>query len=195
MARYKDRRYTRLGSIYHNMKTRCNNPNYDKYMYYGGRGISVCDEWSNSYNAFESWALANGYTDTLTLDRIDPNGNYCPENCRWISRKDQANNRTSNHCLTHNGRTMTIQQWAEETGIPRGCIDQRIAAGWDVNRTLTEPVWETHRDCYITFNGETKRLYEWANQLGIKYKVLHNRINLHHWPIEKALTTPVPKRC
>ena len=195
MARYNNGGYSRIGSIYHNMKTRCNNPNYDKYQYYGGKGISICDEWERSYDAFEEWAINNGYADGLTLDRIDPNGNYCPENCRWLSRKGQANNRSSNHFLTYDGKTLTIQQWSDETGIPRGCIGQRIAAGWDVCRTLTEPVQPTHVEHMVTFNGETKRLYEWANQLGIKYKVLHIRINLRHWPIEKAFTTPVCSRC
>ena len=90
---------------------------------------------------------------------------------------------------------MTIQQWSEETNIPRSCIEQRISAGWNIDRVLTEPVQQTHIAHYITFNGETKRLYEWANQLGIKYKVLHNRINLRHWPIEKAFTTPVCGGC
>lgn len=195
MSRYIDSEYTRLGSIYHNMKTRCTNPNYDKYKWYGGKGISVCEEWSNSYDTFEEWALRHGYTDDLTLDRIDPNGNYCPENCRWVSRKEQANNRSSNHFLTYNGKTMTIMQWSEETGLDYNCINQRIQAGWPVDKALTAPVQNTHTPVNITFNGETKRLYEWANQLGIKYNVLHNRLFLRNWSVEKAFTTPVVARC
>lgn len=193
MSRYIDSKYTRLGSIYHNMKTRCTNPNYDKYKWYGGKGISVCDEWMNSYDAFEEWALSHRYADDLTLDRIDPNGNYCPENCRWVSRKEQANNRSSNHLLTFNGKTLTIQQWADETGLSHGCISQRINAGWPVERILTEQQHDTHTDRLITFNGESKRLYEWAIELGIKYNTLRNRIDLHKWPVERAFTTPV--RC
>lgn len=193
MSRYIDSEYTRLGSIYHNMKTRCTNPNYDKYKWYGGKGISVCDEWMNSYDAFEEWALSHRYADDLTLDRIDPNGNYCPENCRWVSRKEQANNRSSNHLLTFNGKTLTIQQWADETGLSHGCISQRINAGWPVERILTEQQHDTHTDRLITFNGESKRLYEWAIELGIKYNTLRNRIDLHKWPVERAFTTPV--RC
>lgn len=192
MNRYDENgEYTRLGRIYHNMKTRCTNPNYDKYQYYGGKGIKVCDEWMNSWYAFCDWAEANGYNDMLTLDRINPNGDYCPSNCRWVSRKEQANNRSNNHMLTYNGKTQTIKQWAEEIGLSETCVEQRVNAGWPIERVLTEPHHDTNRERLITYNGITKRLYEWANELGIKYKVLQNRLDLHHWTIEKALTTPV----
>ena len=193
--RYKEEGgYTRLGRIHHNMKTRCTNPNYDKYQYYGGKGISVCDEWMKSYDAFEEWALSHGYNDTLTLERVDTNGNYCPENCKWASIKEQANNRSTNHFLTYNGKTQTIQQWSEDTGLSASCITQRIKAGWDTDRILTEQNHNTNYHRYITYNGITKRLYEWAKEFGISYKVLQNRLDLHHWPIEKALFTPVNQR-
>ena len=195
MNRYnEDNSYTRLGSIYHNMKTRCTNPNYDKYQYYGGKGIKICDEWMNSWDMFCKWAENNGYDDTLTLDRIDPNGDYCPSNCRWVSRKEQANNRSSNHMITYNGKTQSVQKWADETGIPRSCLDQRILAGWNVDKIFAEPIHDTHTPLLITFNGKTQRLHEWAKELGIKYKVLHNRIAYRNWSVEKALTTPVVGR-
>lgn len=195
MNRYDENgEYTRLGRIYHNMKTRCTNPNYDKYQYYGGKGIKICDEWMDSWYAFCDWAEENGYRDDLTLDRINPNGDYCPSNCRWVSIKEQANNRSSNHMITYNGKTQSIQKWADETGIPSSCLDQRILAGWHVDKIFTEPIHDTHTPLLITFNGKTQRLHEWAKELGIKYKVLHNRIAYRHWPIEKALTTPVVGR-
>ena len=196
MPRYnEDGSYTRLGRIYHNMKTRCNNPNYDKYKYYGGKGVTICDEWNESFYAFEDWAMDHGYADRLTLDRIDVNGNYTPENCRLVTRKEQSNNKTSNHMITYNGKTQSIQKWADETGLSATCINQRVGAGWSVERTLTEPQHITHKPRLLTYNGVTKRMHEWAKEFGISFKILQNRIDLHGWTVERALETPVYRRC
>lgn len=179
----------RLKSIFHNMRTRCNNPNSNIYKWYGGRGIKVCDEWK-TFKAFEKWAIENGYSDDLTLDRIDNDGDYCPSNCRWVTLKDNCNNRRSNSYVTYNGETRSVAEWSEITGIPYTMLAQRIRSGWPVDRAFTEPRNDTHTPKLITFNGVTKRLYEWANELGIKYKVLDNRIE-RGWPVERALTEPV----
>ena len=127
---------SRLFGIYHGMKNRCFNKNMLNYSDYGGRGISVCPEWRDSYEAFKTWALSSGYKDSLTLDRIDNDGDYCPTNCRWTTRKEQGNNKRTNLTITFNGRTQTAKQWAEELGVGYSTIVARYHKGWDANAIL-----------------------------------------------------------
>lgn len=131
---------TRLYRAWLNMKHRCLNEKRRDYQWYGARGITVCQEWRDSYPAFEAWALANGYREDLTLDRIETDGHYCPENCRWATRKTQANNRRSTRYLTLDGRTQSIQMWADELGMDKTTLWRRLNNKWTVERALTEPV-------------------------------------------------------
>lgn len=131
---------TRLFRIWHNMKNRCGNPNTKDYADYGSRGIKVCPEWSENFEAFRDWAMANGYREDLTLDRKDNDGPYSPENCRWITNAAQQNNRRNNHLLTLYGKTQTITKWAEETGINRSTLKARLKRGWSIEKALTYPV-------------------------------------------------------
>lgn len=133
-------RHTRLYGIYCKMKERCNNPNSIEYSSYGGRGIRLCPEWENDFNSFYQWAKANGYTDSLSIDRIDNDKGYEPENCRWADRITQANNKRTNHYLTYNGKTQSIAQWARETGLSQSCLRHRIYRGWDVEKALSTPM-------------------------------------------------------
>lgn len=104
---------TRLYVIWNGLKGRCNNPNDPRYYRYGGRGISVCEEWNTSFQSFYDWAISNGYSDDLTIDRIDNDGNYEPTNCRWTTSKEQCNNRSSNINIKIGNATKTLTEWCE----------------------------------------------------------------------------------
>lgn len=121
------------------MHERCERKSHEYFHCYGGRGIKICEEW-NDYKKFREWALNNGYSENLTLDRIDVNGDYCPENCRWANWEIQQNNKRSNHNLTYGGKTQTISEWSRSTGINKTTIRARIMAGWSVEDVLNKPV-------------------------------------------------------
>lgn len=126
------------------MLKRCFNPNDDHFDNYMGRGITVCDEWRDSFEAFHNWALANGYRDDLSIDRIDVNGNYCPENCRWADASTQQRNRRITAKITYEGETKTLFEWAEIKGIRPEIIRDRLRNGWDVERVFTQKVRKHH---------------------------------------------------
>lgn len=109
---------TRLYNIWLGMKARCYNSNDPVYANWGGRGITVCDEWKNDFACFYNWATENGYNDNLTIDRIDNDGNYTPNNCRWASPKQQARNRRSNINITIGNETKTLVEWCEIFKLP-----------------------------------------------------------------------------
>ena len=131
---------TRLYRIWQGMKRRCDTPSASCYKDYGGRGIAVCEEWLHDFPAFQNWAFANGYAEDLTIDRIDVNGNYCPDNCKWSNAETQANNKRTSHVETFNGETHTVSEWAKITGLSRGLIKDRLRLGWSIERALTEPI-------------------------------------------------------
>lgn len=106
---------SRLYVVWQHIIGRCNRKNDKAFKWYGGRGIRICDEWLD-FQVFHDWAVSNGYNDDLTIDRIDVNGNYCPENCRWISIEDQQRNKTNNVFVEHDGQVKTVGEWAEIFG-------------------------------------------------------------------------------
>lgn len=119
----------RLHGVWNNMKQRCTNENLPDYARYGGRGISVCDEWADSYEVFKKWALANGYCEGLTIDRIDNDGDYTPVNCRWVTNYVQARNKSSNFLIEINGVTKCLSDWSKESGMSRETLRKRVKAG------------------------------------------------------------------
>lgn len=135
----------RLYKVWAAMKQRTVNPKGKAFKYYGGKGVFVCEEWLASYVAFRTWALEHGYDpsaerDKCTIDRIDNKGCYSPENCRWVDRSVQGNNKSNNHILKHNGIELTMAQWTHRLGIGKNTIGQRLRRGWSVKRALTQPV-------------------------------------------------------
>lgn len=106
-------KHTRIYRIWVDMRQRCNNPHNHNYVNYGGRGIRVCAEWEQDFTTFLLWAKNNGYTNDLTIDRIDVNAGYCSENCRWVDRKIQSINKRNNRLITYKGQTKTLREWAD----------------------------------------------------------------------------------
>lgn len=130
---------TRIHKIWSSMHERCERKSHEHFDCYGGRGIKICEEW-DKYEKFREWALNNGYKENLTLDRIDVNGDYCPENCRWSDWATQQNNKRNNHNLTYRGQTKTIAEWSRVTGINKTTIRARLISGWCVEDVLNKPV-------------------------------------------------------
>lgn len=120
---------TSLYCVWSGIKNRCLNPNASNYERYGGRGISICDEWKNNFKIFYDWAMSHGYQDDLTIDRMNNNGNYEPSNCRWVTRREQQNNTRRNHIFTYKGTTHTIAEWSRILNINRETLRYRIKEG------------------------------------------------------------------
>lgn len=129
---------TRLHSIWRGMLKRAGGGYHSADTRYRDRGITVCEEWSE-YPAFREWALANGYADNLSLDRIDNDGNYEPGNCRWANRKMQARNRRSSRLLTVGGRSRTIAEWCEIMNLKAPTVSTRLSRGWSHERAIMTP--------------------------------------------------------
>lgn len=130
------KRYTRIYGIWKTMKTRCNNKNSPKYKNYGSRGIVVCDEWRNDFEAFYNWAMNNGYRDDLSIDRIDNDGNYSPDNCKWSTPKQQVRNRRNTVCLTYNRETKSLAEWCEILNLNYHTVYDRHKHGWSTKDIL-----------------------------------------------------------
>ena len=129
--------YTRQHNIWSMLLQRCYNKNNKRYKYYGGRGIAVCDAWKNNFQEFYNWAINNGYADNLTIDRIDVNGNYEPNNCRFVDMKQQASNRRFCRYFTINGETRCLSEWCRIYNLSYGTVHSRIYKyGYTIEKAL-----------------------------------------------------------
>jgi hypothetical protein len=136
---------TRLYRIWRNMRTRCENPNDYHFKFYGERGIAVCNEWQ-TFEPFYEWAMTNGYCDNLTIDRINNDGNYEPNNCRWVTQREQSNNTRKKRLLTYNGVTLSMADWAYIFDIRPISLAYRLNHGWSIDKALNTPV-RSYRKC------------------------------------------------
>ena len=130
----------RLYIIWCSMKRRCYNPSRKDYHSYGGRGITICDEWRDNYLVFEKWALEHGYADDLSIDRIDNDGNYCPENCRWATRKEQDHNRPGVHLYYLDDKEYTLFELGAEYQVDPKSIKLRLKRGMPLQEAVADSI-------------------------------------------------------
>ena len=137
----KEATTSKLYKIWNSMKCRCYTISSGAYFKYGAKGIKMCDEWKNDFMTFYNWAIANGYSDGLTIDRIDYRGNYEPSNCRWADMRTQANNKSNVRKYEYNGKLHTMTEWSEIMNINYGALWERLnVLGWSIEKALTTPV-------------------------------------------------------
>lgn len=163
------------------MLKRCSNPKVPHYNNYGGRGISVCSRWAKFENFLED--MGEKPFPTAQVDRIDVNGNYEPENCRWVTNRANANNRRNNVMLTLGEKTQSMAQWSSELNINYATLRDRKESGWSDFKALTTPV----RYLGFTYKGVTKSVGDWAVELGMNQNTLAGRLR-RGWSIERAFT-------
>lgn len=174
------------------MKGRCNRPSEHDAPYY--RGVRIDEAWYD-FDTFAEWAISNGYRDDLTIDRIDNNKGYCPENCRWITLAEQQRNKSNCRYYTHNGKTQTLSEWAREYHIDRTTLSDRMAKfGFSFEEALTRPINIPRNTKFVTYNGEQTTFGELSKICGISKSALRARVRLRGWSLERAMSEPVRKR-
>jgi hypothetical protein len=183
--------YSSEYGTWNSMKQRCLNVNDPAYKDYGGRGVTIYQEWIDSFKSFYAY-VGNKPSQKHSIDRIDNNGNYEPGNVRWALPIIQANNRRKNHYIEFNGQTKTISEWAKIVKLPYYVVIQRIAKyGWTINDALTTPNNDYQID--ISYNGKTMKSSEWAKEVNISSDNIVRRIIDRGWSAEDALTKPLIK--
>lgn len=174
------------------IKTRCLNPKCPSYPDYGGRGITVCERWKNSFQDFFE-DMGPRPSASHSIERNNNNGNYEPSNCRWASPKDQANNRRNSRIIEFQGKSQTAQQWSDELKIPHHIIHRKHALGWPINQICEYAAMRSaHNAAHpknrkYEFNGKSMTLQQWSISLGLSKNAVRHRIALG-WTITDALS-------
>ena len=184
----------RLYKVWTAMKSRCNNPNNSRYKNYGGRGIKVCKEWEDDYVAFRTFMLENGYDENAphgqcTIDRIDNDGNYCPENCRVIDNRQQQINKPSTKKYEYHGKMLTIDEALEGKNITRSGVIWRLKKGWTLQEAIDNPLKKVKT---YKVGNKDYTLNELAEKLGVTCNVLYGR--LLHNPLEVVIQRIVDEK-
>ena len=181
--KYKKREHMSLYSKYSAMKARCLRKTSPKYPHYGGRGIKICDEWKESFDSFAEWSYANGYTDEMTIERVDVNGNYCQENCKWIPMSEQAYNKTTTIWVDYHGERVALAALCKSKGVNYQSVHFRLNhMGMSVEEAIDTPIRENVTD-----------FARKCHEHNIPIKTVKDRMRRLGWDEEKALTTPVRK--
>jgi hypothetical protein len=164
--------------------TRCTNPRHEYYNRYGGRGITICDRWRDSFQAFYA-DMGPKPGPEYTIERENNDGNYEPGNCKWDTRKNQARNRSTNHLIQHDGQMKTSIELGELVGVSRQAMVQRQRYGYN-NEQLTKP---PRTPTLYAFDDKNMSLHDWGVYLGSNYYALHNRIYVLKWPLARVFST------
>ena len=192
---------TKLYERWCSIKKRCYNPNCKSYKSYGQRGITMCEEWKNDFMSFYNWAVHNGYSPELSIDRIDNNKGYSPENCRFTTAKVQGRNKSNNCIITYKGMSKPLSEWCDIFSLTYNTVQCRLQHGWTIEESFEivphTTSFDKHTDCgkfkettNITINNETKSLKEWCVIYNAPYNLVWKRYYMRNWDIIEALTTP-----
>lgn len=175
---------TRLYGIWEKMRNRCNVENNPAYHNYGGRGIKVCEEWDNDFSKFYEWAMSSGYTDELSIERVDVNGGYNPSNCCWIPKPDQNKNKRNCRYVVVDGEKLTLKAACQKLGLPYQAVHLRVTRyGMPIEEAISKP-----------FQDRENTLKKRCERAGMPYGTVNARINQMGWSEEKALTTPLMRK-
>lgn len=191
-------RYTQLYKVWAGIKDRTTAGHKNNCFNYKRLDIKMCDEWQNSFIAFRDWALSNGYKyeklpngkNKYTIDRIDTYGNYCPENCRWITNEEQVNNMTTNKYILFNGKKQTLSQWCRELNLDYNLVNMRLHCGWSVERAFFE---SNDKKKYYEYKGKLLSKKDIAELTGLTITNIENRLH-RGWDIERLIEQPARQK-